>query len=292
MRLSVVILPDLRWPAALERWREAEALGFATAWTYDHLSWRSLRDGPWFGTVPMLAAVAASTSTVRLGTLVTSPNFRHPALLAKDVMTLDEISAGRLDLGIGAGGMGFDAVVLGGPPPTPPERAARFEEFVEALDLLLREPMSSYAGQFFTVVDSRTVPGCTQQPRVPFTVAAGGRRALAVAARYGATWVTIGPGNAKPSAAEWYAGVRDQVTAFDAACVAAGREPGSAQRAVLVGLDLGWPQESVGAWEDFGGQIGELGFTDLIVHWPRPDDPALPGPAPAVFEHICRQLPR
>src|SRR4051795_4345501 len=128
MRVGVVILPDLRWPAALMRWRDAEQRGFATAWTYDHLSWRSLRDGPWLGAIPLLSAVAASTTTLRVGTLVTSPNFRHPALLAKDVMTLDEISGGRIDLGIGAGGTGYDAEVLGGAPLTPAERTDRFEE--------------------------------------------------------------------------------------------------------------------------------------------------------------------
>src|SRR5205085_1494270 len=94
----------------LERWRDAERRGFETAWTYDHLSWRSLRDGPWLGAMPLLSAVAASTTTLRVGTLVTSPNFRHPALLAKDVMTLDEISAARRDLGhLRAGRAGFVA---------------------------------------------------------------------------------------------------------------------------------------------------------------------------------------
>src|SRR4051812_7673167 len=193
MRIGVVILPELRWPAALTRWQDAERRGFATAWTYDHLSWRSLRDDPWLGAVPLLSAGAASTTTLRVGTLVTSPNFRHPALLAKDVMTLDEISGGRIDLGIGAGGIGYDASVLGEPPPKLPDRAARFAEFVDALDVLLREPVASYQGDFFTVVDSRTLPGCTQSPRVPFTVAAAGPRAMGVAARHGATWVTYGP---------------------------------------------------------------------------------------------------
>src|SRR6059036_2529206 len=153
MHVGVVILPDLRWHQAHERWREAEARGFTTAWTYDHLSWRSLRDGPWLGTVPLLAAVAATTTRLRLGTLVATPNFRHPALLAKDVMTLDEISGGRIELGIGAGGSGYDASVLGAPPLSLADRADRFTEFVDALDLLLREPMASYHGRFFTAVD-------------------------------------------------------------------------------------------------------------------------------------------
>ena len=77
---------------------------------------RSFRDRPWFGAVPTLAAAAAATTHLRLGPLVTSPNFRHPVTLAKDLMSLDDISAGRLIVGIGAGGIGFDAEVLGEAP--------------------------------------------------------------------------------------------------------------------------------------------------------------------------------
>lgn len=290
MRTGVVILPDLRWPQARDRWQEAEQRGFTTAWTYDHLSWRALRNEPWLGALPLLAAVAASTTSLRLGTLVTSPNFRHPALLAKDVMTLDEVSGGRIDLGIGAGGTGYDAVVLGGPAPSPTERASRFTEFVEALDVLLREPAASFDGEHFTAVDSRTYPGCTQQPRVPFTIAAAGPRALAVAARFGQTWVTYGPVAASSSPADWYDAVARQTIALDEACASAGRDPRSMRRAALVSLDLAWAQESIDAWDDFSGRVEELGFTDVIVHWPRPDDAALSGPAPTVFDEITRRL--
>jgi alkanesulfonate monooxygenase SsuD/methylene tetrahydromethanopterin reductase-like flavin-dependent oxidoreductase (luciferase family) len=289
MRIGVVILPDLRWPQAEARWQEAEQRGFATAWTYDHLSWRALRDGPWLGTVPLLAAIAASTTTLRLGTLVTTPNFRHPALLAKDIMTLDEISAGRIDVGVGAGGTGYDATVLGGPPLKPPERAARFEDFVAALDLLLREPASSYAGDYYTVVDSRTLPGCTQSPRPPFAIAATGRRALAVAARFGDMWVTNGPVQAEPPGQQaWLAGVVQQVQHFDAAYADAGRTA-PIRRAAVVSLGLTWAQTSVQAWDDLCGALQDLGFTDVIVHWPRPEDADLPGPAPEVFEEISRR---
>ncbi len=87
--------------------------------------------------MPLLAAVAATTETMRIGTLVTSPNFRHPVTLAKEVMTLDVISGGRLTLGIGAGGVGWDATALGQAPWSRSERTRRFEEFVAALDHLL-----------------------------------------------------------------------------------------------------------------------------------------------------------
>ncbi len=193
LRAGVVILPDLRWRQSRDRWREAEQRGFHAAWTYDHLSWRSLRDGPWLGAIPLLTAAATVTSTLRLGTLVTSPNFRHPALLAKDVMTLDDISGGRVELGIGAGGTGWDATALGGEPPSAGERFSRFADFTRALDVMLREPSGSYEGQHFKAPEYRTLPGCVQRPRVPFTIAATGRKSTALAAEHGSTWVTFGP---------------------------------------------------------------------------------------------------
>lgn len=290
MRTGVVILPDQPWPDLRARWREAEALGFSTAWTYDHLSWRSLRDGPWLGTMPLLGAVAEATSVIRFGTLVTSPNFRHPALLAKDAMTLDQLSNGRLDLGIGAGGMGYDAQALGAAPLTPGERSSRFGEFTAAVDLLLREPSTSFAGDFYTAIDSRTLPGCVQRPRVPFTIAAAGPKALRVAAAYGDTWVTFGPTAPAESPQAWFTAVASQSAELDRSCAAVDRDPGTLRRMALVGLELGWAQESSGAWQDFRGTLAELGFTDVTVHWPRPNDPQLPGPPLSVFDAICADL--
>src|SRR3954451_21361626 len=110
--------------------------------------------------------------------MVTSPNYRHPVTLAKDVMTLDHISEGRLELGVGAGGIGFDATVLGGDVLPPSARASRLEEFVELLDQLLREPLTSYRGDWYTAREARMLPGCVQQPRGPIAVAAAGRRKL------------------------------------------------------------------------------------------------------------------
>src|SRR5438309_11488954 len=148
MRLSTVILPVHRWSNAREVWSRAEELGFHAAYTYDHLSWRSFRDGPWFGAVPTLTAAAGVTSTMRLGTLVTSPNFRHPVTLAKELITLDDVSQGRLRVGIGAGGSGFDATTLGQEPWSARERADRLGEFVPLLDKLLRQDSTTEDGRF------------------------------------------------------------------------------------------------------------------------------------------------
>jgi alkanesulfonate monooxygenase SsuD/methylene tetrahydromethanopterin reductase-like flavin-dependent oxidoreductase (luciferase family) len=90
MPFGVLILPDDPWSVTRERWQSAERLGFDHAWTYDHLTWRSLRDGPWLATVPTLVAAALATSRIRLGTLVASPMFRHAVPFAKELMTLDD----------------------------------------------------------------------------------------------------------------------------------------------------------------------------------------------------------
>ena len=199
MRLGVVILPELRWSAARQVWRRAEELGFAHAWTYDHLAWRALRDSPWFGAIPTLTAAATVTSRIRLGPLVTSPNFRHPVAFARELIALDDVSDGRLDLGIGAGGTGFDATILGQAAWSNRERGDRFVEFVTLLDRLLREPTTSYEGRFYSANQARTYPGCVQRPRLPFAIAATGPRGMRLAAQYADVWVTTGDGRGATS---------------------------------------------------------------------------------------------
>ena len=93
MRVGVTILPEYRWPEARARWRAAEELGFDDAWTFDHLGFGELLDTPWYGALPTLAAAAAVTSRIRLGTLVSNPNFRHPAPFARDLIGLEEVAS-------------------------------------------------------------------------------------------------------------------------------------------------------------------------------------------------------
>jgi alkanesulfonate monooxygenase SsuD/methylene tetrahydromethanopterin reductase-like flavin-dependent oxidoreductase (luciferase family) len=133
---------------------------------------------------------STATETIRLGTMVTNPNFRHPVTLAKDLMTLDDISDGRITLGIGAGGGGFDATVLGNAPWPPHERADRFGEFLPLLSTLLQQGVTTFQGSHYAAVEARNIPGCVQKPRIPFYVAATGPRGLRLAAEYGQGWVT------------------------------------------------------------------------------------------------------
>jgi alkanesulfonate monooxygenase SsuD/methylene tetrahydromethanopterin reductase-like flavin-dependent oxidoreductase (luciferase family) len=274
VRFGVIILPDQRWREAARRWRRAEELGFDHAWTYDHLGWRSLVDGPWFDAVPTLTAAATVTSRIRLGTLVASPNFRHPVSFARQLTALDDISDGRVVLGLGAGAVGrasFDNKVLGGPELTPRQRADRFAEFAELLDLLLRTDHVTWTGRYYQAVDARNLPGCVQRPRIPFVLAANSTRSIALAAQVADGWVTTGTVAGDVSA--WWISVAEGNRRLDDALVAASRDP--AQVARYLSLDAAGPYSlsSVAYLEDAAGRASELGFTDLAIHWPRPGGP-------------------
>lgn len=270
--LSALVLPD-RHPvsAFLDDVREAERAGVRAVWTYDHLTWPLLADGPWYGAVPLLAAAAMCTERVRLGTQVASPNFRHPVPFAKELMTLDQLTGGRLEIGVGAGTEGPDALVLGEPPLARSERAERFGEWLGLLDRLLREPVTTVHGPRFTAVDAHQLPGCVQQPRLPFTVAATGPRALRLAARYGQGWVTYGPYGPDVAPEEWFAAVAEQSSRLTDALAAEGRAADDLARSALFGLEMSWPFESRDRYVDTLGRLGEAGVTEVSVHWPRPD---------------------
>ncbi|GAA0424156.1 LLM class flavin-dependent oxidoreductase [Streptomyces luteireticuli] len=291
-RLSTVILPVRRWhEGGRDQWLRAEELGFHTAYTYDHLSWRSFRDGPWFGAVPTLTAAAAATSRMRLGTLVTSPNFRHPVTLAKDLISLDDVSGGRVTLGIGAGGSGFDATALGQEAWSPRERADRFAEFVPLLDRLLTEDAVTHRGTFYSADEARNIPGCVQRPRLPFAVAATGPRGLRLAARHGQAWVTTGDPKIFETGTpeQSRAALRAQLGKLAAACDEAGRDVAELDKILLTGFtpDRGRPLESLEAFVDFAGEHFALGFTEIVVHWPIPDSDFAADQA--VFERIATE---
>ncbi|MET8687614.1 LLM class flavin-dependent oxidoreductase [Streptomyces sp. NPDC004732] len=295
LRLSTVILPVRRWnEGGRDQWLRAEELGFHTAYTYDHLAWRTFRDGPWFGAVPTLTAAATATERLRLGTLVTSPNFRHPVTLAKELISLDDISGGRITLGIGAGGNGFDATTLlkGDEEPwTPRERADRFGEFVPLLDRLLTEDSVTYEGTFYSAREARNIPGCAQRPRLPFAVAATGPRGLRLAARHGQAWVTTGDPKlfAAGTPEQSREAIRGQVDKLGKACAEAGRDVAELDKILLTGFtpDRNGPLESLDAFVDFAGRHQELGFTELAVHWPIPGSDFAADQA--VFEKIATE---
>ena len=270
MRFGLTILPEHRWSDAAPMWRHAEELGFDHAWTYDHLVWGGLPDSPWYGTTPTLTAAAMVTSTIRLGTFVTSPNYRHPVPLMRDLLALDDISAGRMICGIGVGG-DIDSAILGGQPLEPRERVDRLYEFTELLDRLLTQDHIHHRGTYFSAVDARTLPGPVQRPRIPFIMAANGPRTLRLAAEYGAGWVTTGP--KVETMDEWWAALGGLGRRLDDVLLKAGADSTTFERHLNLDSSPQFALASVAVFEEMVGRAGELGFTDVITHWPRPDGP-------------------
>ena len=269
MRIGVIILPEDPWARARAMWMSLEERGFAHAWIYDHLAWRALADSPWYATMPTLAAAALATERIQLGTWVTSPNFRHPVTLAKDLLTLDDMSGGRVLAGMGAGGIGWDSAVFGGPDLSPRQRVDRFAEFVELTDLLLRQPDTSFDGEWYTAVRARMVPAGSRS-RIPLLVAANGPRGMRIASSADG-WITSGTGPAD-TWDEWWSGVAGLVSRFEQV-LAPADEPRPFRRMLSADAGPTFALESLDAFTEAAGRAAELGFTDMVVHWPRADGP-------------------
>jgi len=276
VRLGVAILPDRPWSLAAEKWRRAEDLGFDHVWTYDHVVWDGLRDSPWFGAVPTLATAGLVTERIRIGTLVASPNFRHPVPFARDLMTLDDITGGRLTVGIGAGSRGSDASLLGRSREGLKVRTERFSQFVDVLDQALRGDEVTYSGRHWETSAVTLLPGCVQRPRVPFAVAASVTRSMEIAVRHGSMWVTNGDRSHRGPPLEPTRGtevVSEQLKRLHEICESQERDPATIDRLVLTGSRL---HSGLGSPTQFAETIAayeEVGVTDFVVHWPREDDP-------------------
>ena len=269
MKLSTVILTSQRWHEARHSWHLADALGLHAAYTYDHLSWRNFRERPWFSMVPTLTAAATQTQSIRLGPLVTSPNFRHPLLLAKDLLAIDDVSNGRLVVGIGSGGTGFDATVLGHEPWSGVERHERFIEFTRALDRLLRETSTTLDGSYYPIVESRQLPGPIQRPRPPLWLSALGPKTMAFCVEVGDGWICIG-GSASDEPGATFGVVSERARRLDDEVARLGRSPSTMQRVLLDYEGDEMPLQSLERFLDWAGRYRELGFDELVVHWPTP----------------------
>ena len=233
-----IMLPDTeremaggsaRWADLLAMARTAEGCGFDSLWVSDHLIFRfegKEPQGVW-ECWSLLSALAASTSRVELGPLVSATSFRNPALLAKIAATVDEIAGGRLVLGLGAGWHEPEYAAFGYPFD---RRVSRFEEALEIVRGLLRDGHVDFAGDYYTVRDCELRPRSPRPGGPPIMIGSTSPRMLDLCARHADLW--NGWGKNDPAAIP---PVREVV---DAACRAVGREPASLARTVSVLVDL------------------------------------------------------
>ncbi|WP_327381601.1 LLM class flavin-dependent oxidoreductase [Streptomyces sp. NBC_01207] len=269
MRVGVRILPSSHWKTARHSWRLADEMGFEHAWTYDHVAWRERLGSTWYAAMPTLAAAAGVTERIRLGTLVSSPNFRHPVPFAKEIVTLDDLSDGRFILGLGAGSGGVDAEVMGNVPWSVAERSARFHEFVELTDKLLRTETADHAGRYYGAKEACVDPEGRTRARVPIAVAATGPRGMRTAARHADIWVTNGhspkPGVMAPSTSPEL--VREQIGRLTRVCADENRDPHALRKLVHLGQDRS-VLESAALFVEVATQYRDAGVTDLVVPFP------------------------
>jgi alkanesulfonate monooxygenase SsuD/methylene tetrahydromethanopterin reductase-like flavin-dependent oxidoreductase (luciferase family) len=270
LRFGMLVPQDAPLPTLVERWRRAEELGFDCVYVADHTAdYRNL-DGYWLEGWTVLAATAGATSRIRVGTLVSNPILRHPVLLAKEAVAVDQLSGGRLELGIGTGIAGFDHAAMGVDYWQPAERVARFAEYVEVVDGLLRSGSRSFrfAGRWFRTEGVAMSPGPVQRPRPPITVGGQSPTVLRVAAERADCWNTHGPFGA--GAEEIFEITARQNQRLDELCRARGRDPAEVRRSLLL-VDALDAWASPDALEGIVTRFTEAGVREFVVFWPPED---------------------
>jgi probable F420-dependent oxidoreductase len=223
---------EVRWPELRAMARRAEALGYDSIWYGDHLLYRRPNDharGPWEAW-SILAALAEATERVEIGPLVACTSFHNPAMLAKKAATVDEISGGRLVLGLGAGWNETEYRAYGFPFD---RRISRFEEAFTIIRTLLREGAIDFDGEFYTARDCELVPRGPRPGGPPLMIGSMGERMLRIALPYVDSWnVWFNDIDNRP---EGVAPLRELV---DGVCREVGRDPAAVARTVAVQVRL------------------------------------------------------
>jgi F420-dependent oxidoreductase-like protein len=261
------------YEALLKVWREADRTSaFEHAWLYDHFApIQGSLDGPCFEGWTLLAALAAQTERIRLGVMVTGNNYRHPAVLAHMAATVDVVSNGRLDFGIGAGWTEYEHASMGIPLPPPGERIRRLGEACEIAKRLFTQPLTDFDGRYYQLKEARLEPKPVQRPHPPFVIGGGGEQlTLRVAARYADVWnytaTAASVGSFRGPDAETF---KHKVRVLHDHCAAVGRDPAEITLSVQTAVN----------YDDLPATVGQLrplvdaGATHLILMltYPYPD---------------------
>jgi len=254
-------------------WRVADEAGFDHCWCMDHLASLGPRDdGPIFEAWALLAGMAVATSTTRIGCMVTGNTYRHPALLAKAAVTVDHLSGGRLEFGLGAGWAENEHTMLGLPFGTKADRADWLEEACQIIRSLWTQQRTSLDGTHYQLTAAVAEPKPVQRPHPPIWIGGSGRqRTLRITARYADVWNAAG---GSPDEVAELSAVLDQ------RCAEIGRDPAQIRRSVQLRVT-----EASDELLQLADAYRAVGVTDivLIVHSQNPA---------GLSEQIAELLPR
>lgn len=252
------------YDAVIPVWQQADAHpAFSHAWLFDHFTpIRGDIDGPCYEGWTMLAALAAQTERLRLGLMVAGNTYRNPAVHAHMAATVDHISKGRLDFGIGTGWNSYEHESMGIPFPEPAERVRRMDEACALTKLLFTEAIANFDGRYYQLHDARLAPKPIQKPWPPFVIGGMGEQlTLRVVARHADIW------NFEGVDVELF---RHKLSVLHEHCAAIGRDPAAIERSVQVHVDY----DDLAATTTALAPMIDAGITHIVLmlSYPYPDD--------------------
>ncbi|HLN18045.1 MAG TPA: LLM class F420-dependent oxidoreductase [Acidimicrobiales bacterium] len=260
MRFAFKTAPQhTTWEDMLAVWRAADDIElFESGWNFDHFyPIFSDSTGPCLEAWVTLTAFAQATKRLRLGTLVTGIHYRHPAVLANMAASLDIVSGGRLELGIGAGWNEEESGAYGIELGTPRERSDRFEEACEVIVGLLSQETTTFAGRYYRLTEARCNPHPLQRPHPPICIGGSGeKRTLRTAARFAQHWNFVG------GTPEQFKEKREVLHEH---CRAVGRDPAE----ILLSSHVRYSGDAKATAAD-AAALGEVGVQLAIVQLPPP----------------------
>jgi alkanesulfonate monooxygenase SsuD/methylene tetrahydromethanopterin reductase-like flavin-dependent oxidoreductase (luciferase family) len=271
-RFGVITPQWVLWDELVEQWQYVEKLGFDSVWVADHWVNFMQTHTPWFEAWTLLGGLALHTTRIRFGSLISPIPFHNPAFLARRALTVDHISSGRLELGLGAGIPGeYDPsyAMAGIEDYSGRERVERFREGVSIIDMLLRQEVTTYDGSYYKVQDAVMQPRPVQKPRPPITIGAIRPAMLKLAARHAETW-SFTP-SLYPFTNETLQFIRKTNSWVDDYCEKIGRDPASLRRSALhfnpkPGMEF--PFESLDEFRDIVESVLEVGLNEIILQYP------------------------
>jgi alkanesulfonate monooxygenase SsuD/methylene tetrahydromethanopterin reductase-like flavin-dependent oxidoreductase (luciferase family) len=272
-KLGVITIQNAPWNKLVERWKYIDNAEFDSLWVADHFAHWKMRSMIFFECWTTLCGMACKTSRIRIGTAVTNIGWRHPAWLTKQAITVDHMSNGRLDLGLGAGGSSdLEHSMTGIEKWSAREKVERFEEYVEIVDKLLCNPLISFHGKYYNLEEAIAQPNPVQKPRPPIHIGAHSSKMLKITAKYADTWNTLGD---IASLEETLEKIEERNNLLDRYCKDIGRDPKTLRRSL--GIYEHEAMHNIGEMriyqnlellDDVIKQVHEVGINEVFIAYP------------------------